>query len=241
MLTGLHLPLAAAEGPGLEIIFWFVAAVIWVISQIATARQNKRRRQQRSAEPQTDDRYESSGAGASPAAEDLAEIFKRLGADIPATPPPPPRPAPAPPAAPAAYARPARQPPSVPRKSTHPARVQPEIARRLARARKEADEAARQVEEAARLAARETALPAPTPSPNDETTRNAIRNSGLVLPRLHSMDLRMTAWPSVPMPPFSSGPHKGKPLRVRLSNRRELRDAVIAQALLHPPKSQSNG
>lgn len=241
MPAGLHLPLAAAESPGLEIIFWFVAAVIWLISQMATARRNKARRQQRSAEPQNDDRYESSGAGASPAAEELAEIFKRLGADIPATPPPPPRPAPAPPAAPAAYARPARQPPSVPRKSTHPARVQPEIARRLARARKEADEAARQVEEAARLAARETALPAPTPSPNDETTRNAIRNSGLVLPRLHSMDLRMTAWPSVPMPPFSSGPHKGKPLRVRLSNRRELRDAVIAQALLHPPKSQSNG
>jgi type IV secretory pathway VirB10-like protein len=231
--------LAAAEGPGLDVVVWLVAGAIWLVSQLVAAKRNQQRKTQ-NGRPPAADRRESPGAGSSPAPDELAEIFKRLGADIPATPPPPPRQAqphvPRPAPARVAYAPPPRKPARVPLPQ---ARVQPEIARRLARAKQEAAEAARQSEAALRAAASDLPHNINFRRDDNESTRTATRNSGLVLPRLHAMALRLSTLPSVPMPAFNQTQHIAPPLRIRLHGRRQLRDAIIAQALLHPPKSQS--
>jgi type IV secretory pathway VirB10-like protein len=232
------IPLAAAEGPGLDLIIWLVAGAIWLVSQVVAAKRKADRRKDLGPTP-PDGRETASGAGRSPAPDELAEIFKRLGADIPATPPPRPAPASAPAPAPVrAYAPP---PPPPRRKPARPPQggVQPEIARRLARAKQEAAEAARQ-SEAARLAAMPE-LPHNINFRRDdnESTRTATRTSGLVLPRLHAMALRLSPLPSVPMPAFNQTQHTSPPLSIRLHGRRQIRDAIVAQALLHPPKSEA--
>ncbi|NLB65966.1 MAG: hypothetical protein GX803_05815 [Lentisphaerae bacterium] len=69
------------------------------------------------------------------------------------------------------------------------------------------------------------------------TVTATARNTSLLLPRLHAIDLRLSPLPSVPMPAFTPTQRQDQPLRVPLRNRRELRDAIIAQTLLHPPRS----
>ena len=127
------LPIAAADGVGIELVVWLVAAAFWIVGQVSSARRKKERlRQQKS--PKGDDL--PSGAGQSPAPDELADIFRRLGAEIPATPPPPPSPtvvAPSPPAPP--------RPVAFRRKQKPAAKVSPEIAQRLARAKRDAEEA----------------------------------------------------------------------------------------------------
>ena len=227
------IPLAATEGPGLEVVFWIVAAAFWLIGQIATAR---RRKQQPRDRRETPPGQESAppAAGASPAPDELAEIFRRLGADIPATPPPAP---PAPPRPTYGSPSPATSPSRRKERRPRTDRVHPDLAQRLARARQEADEAER-------LAA--AALPPAVPDSVGVQSRRddhsaistATRTSGLILPRLYSMGLRLSPLPALPMPGTDRTHHQAPPRRIRLHSAPELRDAVIAQVLLHPPKSQ---
>ena len=94
MSPGPVICLAVSDGSGvLEVVIWLVAGAIWLASQLAAARKRKSRQQARHAAPAAGTERPGGFAGAdSPAPDELAEIFKRLGADIPATPPPAPRP-----------------------------------------------------------------------------------------------------------------------------------------------------
>ena len=246
-------PLAASDGIGLDLIVWLVAGAFWVVSQIATAKRRRERKKQ--GETQTgDDAPSSSGPWKPPAPEELAEIFKRLGADVPNTPPPPrpavqaqsvsppvPQPRPGPPSQMSSAARwtppPPPKPPSAPRKTKVVAKIQPDIARRLARVKREAEEAARQA--AAEQAALDSLVPGVQSREGDtRAIDTSTLHTGTILPRLYAMSMRMTNLPSVPMPGFSQIHHQGDPLRARLRTRRELREALVAQTLLQPPKSQ---
>ena len=236
MNPSVYLPLAASDGVGIELVVWLVAAAFWVVGQIATAKRKKERQRQREAPTGT---TSPSGVGSSPAPDELAEIFRRLGAEIPSTPPPPPAPNVAP-AAPYPAANPAvptasPRKPTIRRKQKPAARVSPEIAQRLANAKRDAEEASRF----------ETAVSSrPTPdgegidkrADDHQSTSTATRTSGLVLPRLHSMGLSLSPWPEIPMPGADRTHHEARPFQVRLRSRRELRDAIVAQTLLHPPK-----
>lgn len=245
MSPGPVICLAVSDGSGvLEVVIWLVAGAIWLASQLAAARKRKSRQQARHAAPAAGTERPGGFAGAdSPAPDELAEIFKRLGADIPATPPPAPRPRPA------ASSRPAAPPPSHSVRQNAPHRrythrpeerhVQPEIARRLARARLEAEAAARQVQEARKIPELQELHGLAVRRDDSQSVHAATRSSGLVLPRLHAMDLRLTPFPSVPMPAFSRTQHQAPPLRIPLHGRRELRNAIVAQTLLHPPRSES--
>jgi hypothetical protein len=234
--------LAAVEGPGLDVVIWLAAGAFWLISQIVAARKAKEKKDRAASRPPP-----AGAPGASPAADELAEIFKRLGATVPGTPPAPP-PAPRPVAPPTAALRP--RPPPAPRQAMKipprpppaPARqaprVQPEIARRLARAKREAAEAARLVE------AEQQALNAIVPGVQSRAgeTRaldTATRHTGAILPRLYAMSMRLANLPALPMPGLDRTHHTQTPLRTRLHGRREVREALIAQAFLQPPKSFS--
>ncbi len=242
--------LAASEGVGLDVIIWLVIGAIWLMGQVAAAGRRKARRQQAPSREAED--TAAPGAGRPPAPDELTEIFRRLGADIPATPPPQPPPTRAAPEAPrAAPPRPA----GAPRSSAYQVReqspyrrrvekpyetkVQPDIARRLARAKKESAEAARLADIAGRIPDLDRVQGVDIRRDDSDVVGTATQTSGLVLPRLHAMALRLYRLPSVPMPSLSTTHHEDPPLRIRLTNRRELRDAVVAQALLHPPKSQA--
>jgi len=194
--------LAAGNGPGFDTVIWVVVGAIWLLSQLAAAKKKQRRKTDREATKPPFEVHRSEEEG-SPNANELAEIFARLGADIPATPPPRPtaaRPA-SPPAAPRktrAFAKRKKVDYNAIRKPP-PAPVRPEITQRLARVKREAEEAARQ-------AARALHTPHPAgpyaASEQVETCSLATtdQSRGTILPRLYAMDLRLTPFPSIPMP-----------------------------------------
>ena len=84
--------LAYGESSVWDAIIWLVAGIFWLVIQIANAKNKKEKQAQRPQPPAA-----APGGGDAPSADELAEIFKRLGGQIPATPPPAPRAAPVPP------------------------------------------------------------------------------------------------------------------------------------------------
>ena len=117
----------------IDVVVWVVAGIFWLIAQMHAAKKKQERQKKAAA---TASAARPAGAAETPDADELAEIFKRLGANVPGTPPPAPRPAPAPAARPA---------PATPRRplAKSPPQVSPAIAKRLARVQQEAAEAAR--------------------------------------------------------------------------------------------------
>ena len=231
--------LAYGESSVWDAIIWLVAGIIWLFIQIANAKNKKEKQAQRPRPPAA-----APGGGDAPTADELAEIFKRLGGQIPATPPPAPRaapvpPPPPPPPAPAPAPRAARTP-VPPRPPAHKAaaaqRVQPEIARRLAEVRRKADEAAREVL-AARAAENAIVHGVQSQAGEHRSLDTATRHTGMVLPRLYAMSMRLVNLPSTPMPALNPARRDAAPLRARLRTRREVRNAIVAQAFLSPCKS----
>ena len=219
--------LAAGDDSLIDVVVWVVAGIFWLIAQIHAAKKKQERQKKTAAAPRP------AAPAETPGAEELAEIFRRLGANVPNTPPPAPRPVP-PPAAPGT-ARPAPRPPRA-----HPPQVAPALAQRLARAKLEAAEAARRAEEArAAEAAARTDAGAGIHSQAGDTraTESALRRTAAILPRIGAMDLKLSAWPLLPIPGFAPVQRTGAPLRARLRARREVRDALVAQAFLQPAKS----
>lgn len=225
--------LAYGDTSGWEILVWLVAGAIGLIGQIATHKQKKEQqaRQARSASSAPPPAA-SPGGGASPTPDELAEIFKRLGASVPATPPPPAR-QPAPPPPPPQVRRvrpPAHKPP--PRKPA--ARAAPDLAQRLARVKQEAEA---QALEAERLAANAIVQGVQSRAGETRALDTATRHTGAILPRLYAMSMRMAPLPIIPMPGFDRTHHLNQPMRTKLRSRREVRDALIAQTFLQPAKT----
>ena len=221
--------LAADDGSLIDVVVWLVAGAFWLIAQIHAAKKKQERQKQAAAAASA---ARPAATAETPDADELAEIFKRLGANVPGTPPPAPRPAPAPAARPAPTAL--RRPPA-----KHPPQVSPAIAKRLARVQQEAAEAARRAE-AARQAEADAALVAGagvhSQAGDGRATESALRRSGAILPRIGAMDLKLTAWPLLPLPGFAPVQRTGAPLRATLRARREVRDALVAQVFLQPAK-----
>ena len=222
--------LAAGDDSLVDVVFWLVAGAFWLFAQIHAAKKKQERQKRAAAAPPA----ARPAAAETPGADELAEIFKRLGADIPGTPPPAARPAPVP-ARPVATALP--RPPRAP--LAHPPKVAPALARRLAQAQQEAAEAARRAE-AARQAEADAAVVAGAGvharAGDSRATESALRTTGAVMPRIGAMDLKFSAWPILPLPGFAPVQRSGAPLRARLRARREVRDALVAQTFLQPPK-----
>lgn len=248
MRPGPSIFLALDDGSTLvDIVVWIIAGVAWMAIQIAAARKKKNATPPASSSGPA--RSAVPGGGGSPTPDELTEIFKRLGADIPHTPPPAPPPLP-PPAPRQAMAtkpgpRPAARPPP-PRPMVRPdyrkpaGRIAPELARRLARVKQEAESAARRAEAERRAAemAVTAGLPAAQSQPGEHRALDvSTRHTGMVLPRLHAMELRLASLPVIPLPGFDRSHHAGPPLRARLRTRRELRDAIVAQVFLRAPKA----
>ncbi len=221
--------LAAAEGPGLDVIIWVVAGGIWVLTQIAAAKKKKERKE-RQAQQSPPPTGQSSDVGDAPTPDDLAEIFARLGAAIPSTPPPRPT---------AARFTP---PPSPPRRrmpvdytkvrKIEPAPVRPEIAQRLARVKWEAAEAARMAK------VQPVHAHAPVPSaPPSQGEASCAQHNGAILPRFYAMGMQLAPLPSLPMPGVNRTNHTGTPFPVHLHSRLDLRNAVVAQVFLSPAKA----
>ena len=229
--------LAAADGPGLDLVIWIVAGVIWFVGQLANA---SRRKGKQSRDPAPPPSAASGEARGIPTPDEIAEIFRRLGANIPATPPPP---APATPPPSPVLSRQAPPPPP-PQKARHspatvrkpPAPVHPEIARRLARAKQEAAEAARQ-SAALHVPVHAIAPAVETRAGETRALDTATRHTGAILPRLYAMSMRLGALPGIPMPELDRTRHTHARVRTRLHSRRELREALMAQMFLQPPRS----
>ena len=96
MIPAPLIPLAAGEGPGLDVVVWLVVGAFWLVSQMVAAKRQKERRRQRE-EAQGAESQARSGAGTAPAPDALAEIVRRRRADEPGTPPGPRGPAAPPP------------------------------------------------------------------------------------------------------------------------------------------------
>ena len=219
--------LAYGDSSPWDAVIWLVAGIFWLFIQMANARKQKARKDLKSR---------SAGAPAAAAADgdapkpdELVEIFRRLGANIPQTPPP------APPPRPLTTAAPAR--PAV-RLQRKPAAVAPELARRLERAKREAAEAARQAEAELRAA---QAPQAEAPhiqfhSDDHRALADATRHAGTILPRMHAMCVPLSPLPILPMPGGDRSHHAGAPLRAKLRDRNEVRDALVAQTFLQPAK-----
>lgn len=231
--------LAYGESSGWEVVIWLVVGLIGVITQLNAAKK-KKEQQARLTQAHRPPAAGGKGPDVAPTSDELTEIFRRLGASIPATPPP------APPAQPSLAPWPV--PGQAPAAARHrgvtrvtlrkpPTKVDSEIARRLARVRQEAEQAA--------LAAAPEPPPAILPREqgvvsqqgDSRATSAATRYSQVILPRIHAMDLRLAPWPLLPMPGLDRTHHAGAPYRARLHSRRELREAVVALALLRPPKA----
>ena len=235
MLTHPPIFLAYGESSGWDVVIWLVVGLVGLIAQLNAAKK-KREQQARLTQAHRPPAAGGGGPEAAPTPDELTEIFKRLGASIPATPPPspPPAPRPVPRQAPAA----ARHR-GVTRVTLRkpPAKADSEAIRRLGRGPQEAGQAA--------------AAAAPEPQPailpleqgvesqrsDSRATSSATRHSQVILPRIHAMDLRLAPWPLLPMPGLDRTHHAGSPYRPRLHSRRELREAVVALALLRPPKA----
>ena len=231
--------LAYGDTSAWEIVVWLIAGIVGIIGQIAT---NKKRKElqarQATSAPATPAPAAPSGGGESPTPDELAEIFKRLGGNIPGTPRPAPRPPPAP--VPVSVPQPARKAaPRPPLRQPAAAVVAPALARRLAQAKREAEAAARQAETARR--AEEFAANAIIPGVQSRAGEHrafdtATRHTGTILPRLYAMSMRLSPWPILPIPGFGPPQQVGVPLRSKLHSRREVRDALVAQVFLQPAK-----
>lgn len=238
--------LAAADGSPLDVLFWIVTAIVWIVAQVAAA---KKKQAQKAARPRPAGAPPPAGGGDTPSAEELKEIFRRLGADIPNTPAPPPAPAAsAPPAMPARAAPPPAPVRAAPPRGTGPApaarvklrkpggAVDPALAQRLARVKQEAEEAARQAESA--RAATNAIVPGVQSRQGEHRALDtATRHTGTILPRMYAMGVRLAPLPVIPMPGFDRSHHAGPPLRPKLRGRREIRDALVIQSVLRPAKA----
>jgi len=233
--------LATGESSAWDVVVWLIAGAIWLVSQIAAAKKQKEKKARQAQQPTSPS--VRSGGEDSPTPDELTEIFKRLGADIPATPPPPPKPPPPPPSPRPALAT---ESASATRMARKPAQkitvrkpaptVSPELARRLAAVKQAAEEAGREAE-AARIATNAMVHGVQSRAGESRAFDTSTRHTGMILPRLYAMSMRMAPLPTIPMPGFDHSHHVGKPLRARLHSRREVRDALIAQTLLRPPKA----
>ena len=214
--------LAYGDSSFWDIAIMLVAGVIGIIGQIA-ANKKKRELHTRQTQPaKVSSAAGSSGGGESPSPAELAEIFKRLGADIPATPPPAPAP-------------PARQPVVQIAKKRAAARIQPVLAQRLAKAKQEAAAAAN-LAAAEQVAIHAIVQGVQSRAGETRALETATRHTGAILPRLYAMSMRMPPLPTIPMPGFDRSHHVNPPLPTRLHTRREIRDALIAQTFLQPAK-----
>ena len=110
------------------------------------------------------------------------------------------------------------------------------LARRLAQAMKEA-EAAADLAETARVALNAFVPGVQSRAGETRALDTATRHTGAILPRLYAMSMRMAPLPTLPMPGLDRTHHVTLPMRTRLHTRREVRDALIAQTFLQPPKS----
>lgn len=224
--------LAYGESSVWDAIIWLVAGIVWLFLQIGNARKKQEKKNQQAQPPQPP--AAASGGGESPTPHELADIFKRLGAEIPNTPPPVPRAAP-PPAAPARTAA----APQMPRKSARiPAKsgaILPALAQRLAKAKQEAAEAAR-LAEAERIPIQAIAHGIQSREGETRALETAMRHTGAILPRLYAMSLRLAPLPTLPMPGLDRTHHVIKPMRTKLHSRREVRDALMVQTFLQPAK-----
>jgi len=220
--------LAAASGPGLDTLIWVVAGVIWLFSQIAAAKKRQQRKERQAHQPPPAPTSHRSDADTAPTSDELSEIFKRLGADIPATPPPKP-------------VHPSRTTGHTgTRRSAETRAVRPAIAQRLARVKKEAADAARQAKVDVVQRAEKALAPAVHRREDEIHTLNtATQHTGTILPRLHAMGLPLVPLPSLPMPGVNRIHHAGKPFPVHLHTRSDIRDAIIAQTFLSPSRSTS--
>lgn len=226
--------LAAGDGPPVDIVVWLIAGAIWLVSQVVAVKKKQGKKGGASPSSSSPSAAARSGGGEAPTPKELVEIFRRLGADIPSTPPPPSTTAVRPPPAPAPRMahRPAQK--FAPRKSA-PAAVHPDIARRLARAKKEV-EAAADLADTERIALNAIVPGVQSRAGETRALDTATRHTGAILPRLYAMSMRMPPLPSVPMPGFDRSHHTAVPLRSKLHSRREIRDALIAQTFLQPSK-----
>jgi len=242
MVSGLPIFLAASGGPKLEIVIWAVAGVIWIVTQVASAKKRQRQKAEREADPPPFEVHRSEEESHSPSANELSEIFKRLGADIPATPlnratakrtrhrPAPGKTMRGAAARKAVNYNAVRKPPAAP--------VRPEIARRLAQVKQEAAEAARQA--AMAVHTRQPDGPYAEEEPIEACSLATTgKTVGTILPRLYAMDLRLVPFPSIPMPSANRLHHTCTALPIRLKTRRDLRNAIVAQTFLSPAKSVS--
>ncbi len=216
--------LASGDGSLIDVVVWLIAGAIWLFLQINAAKKKMNRKAR--PEPLPDSSAARPGGGESPTPDELAEIFKRLGGDIPGTPPPAPQPA-----------RKTAVPP--PLRRTAAAVVAPALARRLAQAKREAEAAARQAEIERR--AEEFAANAIIPGVQSRAGEHrafdtATRHTGTILPRLYAMSMRLSPWPILPIPGFGPPHQVGVPLRAKLHSRRDVRDALVAQVFLQPAK-----
>ena len=230
MPLGPSIFLAAADGIGIDVVVWLVAGAIWLVSQMATAKKQKEKKARQAQAARPPAAPGPAGGGAPPTPAELAEIFKRLGADIPATPPPvPPRPAPA------RAAPPARKPGVQIVKKRAAERIRPLPAQRPAKAKEEAAAAA-DLAEAERIAAQAIVQGVQSRAGETRALDTATRHTGAILPWLYAMSMRMPPLPTIPMPGLDRTHHVNPPLPTWLHTRREIRDALIAQTFLQPAK-----
>ena len=221
--------LAVREDSAVDVVVWIIAGVIWLLTQMNAAKK-KQEKMARQSSPAPSPAARPGGVE-SPTPDELADIFKRLGADIPGTPAPVPRPSPAPPPARSHGARATLRKPAT--------AVAPALAQRLARVKQEAAEIARRTEAERRI--EEAAANAIVPGVQSRAGEHraldtATRHTGTILPRIYAMGVRLAPLPILPIPGFAPAHRKGMPLCPKLHSRREVRDALIAQVFLQPPK-----
>ena len=69
----------------------------------------------------------------------------------------------------------------------------------------------------------------------------ATRHTGTILPHIYALGVRLAPLPILPIPGFAPAHRRGMPLRPKLHSRHEVRDALVAQVFLQPPKVNRNG
>lgn len=226
--------LAVREDSVVDVVVWIIAGVIWLLTQMNAAKKKQERKARQSSQAPSPAARPSGVESPSP--DELADIFKRLGADIPGTPAPVPRPPPAPQPARTSVARATLRKPA--------AAVAPSLARRLAQAKREAEEAGRQAEALRRdeeIAAHAIVPGVQNRAGDHRALAAATRHSGTILPHIYALGVRLAPLPILPIPGFAPAHRSGLPLRSKLHSRREVRDALVAQVFLQPPKVNRMG